>query len=44
MKATTFIINKIDAGNGLSNSAAKGANIVRALPIKLQIPIAVALL
>lgn len=44
MKATTFIINKIDAGNGLSNSAANGAKIVSALPIKLQTPIAVALL
>jgi len=44
MKATTFIINSIDAGRGLSNSAARGARIVRALPMKLHTPIAVALL
>ena len=44
MKAIIFIINRIEAGSGLSNSAAKGAKIVIALPMKLQTPIAVALL
>ena len=39
-----LIINNIDAGKGLSNSAARGASMVSALPIKLQTPIAVALL
>jgi len=44
MKAITFIISRMEAGIGLSNSAARGARIVSALPMKLQTPIAVALL
>ena len=37
-------IKRIDTGHGRASSAAKGAVIVRVLPIKLQIPIEVTLL
>ena len=37
-------INRIDTGQGRASSAAKGAVMVKVLPIKLQIPIEVTLL
>lgn len=43
MKAKMATANKTDVGIGVSSSAISGANTVKNLEMKLQIPVAVAL-